>query len=370
MLDDLKAKLAAVEEELASEKKDREKVSKKYETQLREAEGKTEDLEEQLERTKDRLKGTKAELKDAQAELKKCQSELEAAREVSRNVAEKPGKSASTKAIPARKRRVQELSIDDMSIGTPGPAEAAIKRPLKKRGAEHALLGEKSTFSVTPFLSRTKDVSDDSINIPSPTAPTSAAPAPEVREAEEEPESAPVQEEEQASEAASEEPPSETEKPAPPKAKKARGRPKATATVNATDSETDVPASTKKRTAKPKKASALEPVSEEPDASEAGDVAPLKAKKSVEPKSKASTAGALDGEVKKKRRKLGGGPSKTLFDDEEDGEAAARPAKPQLAPGRKMKAHLGARVNAFSGEAGFSPLKKQRRGVGASFLVQ
>src|SRR5690606_4973685 len=47
-------------------------------------------------------------------------------------------------------------------IGTPGADDQKAKRALKKRGLDATLvnLGEKSTFSITPFLNRTKVIED------------------------------------------------------------------------------------------------------------------------------------------------------------------------------------------------------------------
>jgi hypothetical protein len=77
-------------------------------------------------------------------------------------------------------------------------------------------------------------------------------------------------------------------------------------------------------------------------------------------------------EPKKKKRKLLGA-AKTLF-DEEDAEATKRPTKSNLGPARSLskgssagiKGGLGANMPGFGA---FSPLKRDRRGAQASFLV-
>ena len=69
---------------------------------------------------------------------------------------------------------------------------------------------------------------------------------------------------------------------------------------------------------------------------------------------------ATEGDKKKKRKFLGAGT--TLF-DEDDGE----PARPLAAAAvRRIKAPLGGGSNGFGA---FSPLKRHKRGVGASFLA-
>jgi hypothetical protein len=76
--------------------------------------------------------------------------------------------------------------------------------------------------------------------------------------------------------------------------------------------------------------------------------------------------GVSDADAKKRKRKLLGA-NKTLFDDDDE-ETAPKVQKTQLAPGRKLKAPLGGLNNAFAGKT-FSPLKRDRRGVHASFLA-
>ena len=74
-------------------------------------------------------------------------------------------------------------------------------------------------------------------------------------------------------------------------------------------------------------------------------------------------------EPKKKKRKILGS-SKTIF-DEEDAEATKRPAKVLLATNRplaKLGAKKGLGAAPAAGFAPFSPLKKHKRGVQASFL--
>jgi hypothetical protein len=74
-----------------------------------------------------------------------------------------------------------------------------------------------------------------------------------------------------------------------------------------------------------------------------------------------------DANGKKKRRKLLGA-NTTIF-DEDDGEVIASVTEGLVGQAAKRKrAPLGGASNAFA-KASFSPLKRDRRGVGASFLA-
>ncbi|RSL70791.1 hypothetical protein CEP54_001547 [Fusarium duplospermum] len=353
-----------------------EKTKKEHNRELREVRGEVERLEGLLEETRSKRKHAQTELKSTRAELEACRAELEAARKAAQS--NKPAKKTVTVKEPGRKRRAQDMSLEDISIGTPGPDEATLKRPFNKRGAEHALVGEKSTFSITPFLNRTKNFSDELSEIQSPTDKAPHAPEP------------PVEPEEEADEAVEAAEPTEDAMPlggqagvasdaedtSAAKGRKPRGRPrKALDDAPTTKKNMPVSARGKNKTAKP--ASKLEMVMEEAEAGEQENKIVQMPKKVPELKSKVaeslfkpSNVAGLDADGRKKKRKILGGSNKTLFDEEEDGETTVpRPAKIQLAPGRRLKAPLGGASKAFGvGGATFSPLKRDRRGVGASFL--
>jgi myosin heavy subunit len=359
-------------------KRELEKTKKEHSRELREVRGEVERLEGLLEETRSKRKHAQTDLKNTRAELEVCRAELEAARKAAQS--NKPAKKTVTMKEPGRKRRAQDMSLEDISIGTPGPDEATLKRPFNKRGAEHALVGEKSTFSITPFLNRTKNFSDELSEIQSPTGNAPQASEPIVDPEED------VDEADEAVEPAQVEPAedvmalgghagvaSDVEDASAAKGRKPRGRPrKALDDAPTTKKNMPVTARGKNKAAKP--ASKLEMVMEEVEAGEQENkivqmpkkVPELKSKV-AEPLFKPSNAAGLDADGRKKKRKILGGSNKTLF-DEEDGETTVpRPAKIQLAPGRRLKAPLGGASSAFGG-ATFSPLKRDRRGVGASFL--
>ena len=397
---DLERQLSSVEVELENEKKSKqriqsksqdndewkekfeeakrelEKLKKEHNRELREVRGEKEQAEERVEDTRNKLKKTQTDLKDTRAELESCRAELEEAHKiVANNKSNK--KHALSKEQPIGKRRAQDISLEDISIGTPGPDEATLRRPLKKRGAERALM-EKSTFSITPFLNRSKNLSDNLSDEPSelhsPTGKSTKSPEPTALEEEEVAEAGdslsiePVEEasasDEQADDHVSAE---EVEEP---KAQKARGRPRKVLD-DAPTTKKNMPVQAKRKTKATKASGKLAMVSEEADAGETVEEPSEKPKKmpgllKSNPVPALLKHSADDADGRKKKRKVLGGGNKTLFDDDEE-EPAPKPLKVQMGGGRRMKTQLGGARNAFGGST-FSPLKKDRRGVGASFL--
>ena len=148
---------------------------------------------------------------------------------------------------------------------------------------------------------------------------------------------------------------------APKAAPKPRGRPRAKALAEATPAQANkaIPkaagTTSKSKADKPVEVSVT--VEQENVSAAASRKAPA-----LQPK-------ASEGDLKKKKRKLLGAANQTLFDADE-GEATSKPAKPvAVAPGKRVRAQLGGGVrNAFANSS-FSPLKRDRRGVNASFLA-
>ncbi|KAF4438095.1 hypothetical protein F53441_12856 [Fusarium austroafricanum] len=366
-----------VKEQLDEAKRELERLKKEHSRELREVRGECDMLEGRVEDTRSKLKKTQADLKDTRAELASCRAELEEARNVAVN--NKPSKKSVTmKEQPIGKKRIQDTSMEDISIGTPGPDEATLRRPFKKRGAERALVGEKSTFSITPFLNRTKNLSDnlsDELSeVHSPSAKTAGAtgrliPEEYVQEAGDSVSMEPIEEAAEPDQQVDENVVAEEKEE--PKPRKARGRPRR-ALDDAPTTKKNMPAQAKKKVKATKASSRIETVNEESEGDEPEDESTEKPKKMAGLlKSNAAPAsmklGIDDTDIRKKKRKMLGGSNKNLFDDDE-GEPAPRPAKIQMGAGRRLKAPLGGlRGGAFGGTT-FSPLKKDRRGVGASFL--
>ncbi|CCT68780.1 uncharacterized protein FFB20_09436 [Fusarium fujikuroi] len=365
-----------VKEQLDEAKRELEKLKKEHTRELREVRGECDMLEGRVEDTRSKLKKTQGDLKDTRAELASCRAELEEARKALAT-SKTSKKSVTMKEHPIGKKRAQDLSMEDISIGTPGPDEATLRRPSKKRGAERALVGEKSTFSITPFLNRTKNLSenmsDELSELHSPTGKSTGASepvafqdvAPEPRDSMSmEPIEEAAEPDHQAEDDAA---PEEEEQP---KAQKTRGRPRK-ALDEAPTTKKNMPVQAKRKARVAKTSSRIEMIAEV-DEADVPETEPIEKPKKVPGllKSNPATAslrnGNDDADTRKKKRKMLGGGNKTLFDDEE-AEPAPRPAKIQMGAGRRLKAPLGNVRGAFGG-ATFSPLKKDRRGVGASFL--
>lgn len=392
---ELQHKVQELEEKIESDAREAERARRASEKEVATANDQVEMLTQRVEEFKNKLKEVRAELKEVRAELTQAQTAPSRTTTTTVPLKDNEAKRPLSKAKPGKKRGANEISVDEMMMDTPGHVEGRGKRPLKKRGVDFTTVGEKSTFSITPFLEKS-----NTINL-----------AETIEEEDEEPSvlfgkgdpAAPIVEPE--AEAAEDIPIASAEKPAKsvskalkatkPKAadatqKKPRGRPKAQA-LKESSPNTNVPSAAGRASPRSKSAS-LEKVVEEPEDRPSTEDLPTAsapgAKKSADSKHK-SAPGALEPgnvssenpEPKKKKRKLLGVSNKgTLFDKDEDAgeaEAAAAPKTSAAAGGGKRKP-VGLKSskgpvstlakNAFGGKA-FSPLKRDRRGVNASFLA-
>ena len=139
----LKSEIEALQVDLANERRDR----RRYESERRdlkiEFEGKQTLLESKVEALRGRLKGTREQLKETQVSIER-----------GRPSSPNPGnakKTVTTKTNPL-KRTFQE-AITEHALGTPSDPIATKKL---KRGS--ALPGDKSHFSITPYLNRTASI--------------------------------------------------------------------------------------------------------------------------------------------------------------------------------------------------------------------
>lgn len=398
---ELQLKVQELEEKLVSEAREAERARRASEKEAATANDQVEMLTQRVEEFKNKLKETRAELKEVRAELTEARSApARTTTTTTVPLKDNEAKRPLSKSKAAKKRGANDISVDEMMMDTPGHVEGRNKRPLKKRGVEFTTVGEKSTFSITPFLEKS-----NTINL-----------AETIEEEDEEPSiligkgdpGAPIIEPE--AETTEDIPLATVEKPAKSVAKalkatkskatdatqkKARGRPKAQA-LKESSPNTNVPSATNTRASPRSKSASLEKVVEEPEESTrsenvpSGTIPPSKKSKSKNNSASDPTAtSAVDTgnavsenpEPKKKKRKLLGTTNKgTLFDKDEDAgetEAMAPPKTAAAAGGGKrkpvgLKASKGPvsslAKNAFGGKA-FSPLKRDRRGVNASFLA-
>ncbi|KAH7350905.1 hypothetical protein BKA65DRAFT_525207 [Rhexocercosporidium sp. MPI-PUGE-AT-0058] len=367
---ELQSQIDEIKNELAHEKREKERVRKEAEKEIKTLQARETVLESKLDQFRTKLRATKEELKECQANL----GSAGAAATKTESTAIK----GDALAKKGPKRSAFEMS-NDIDIGTPdGVAVRGKRAPIKRGRADQTMVGEKSMFSITPFLNRTVNIAPDTSDQDEHDV---------IVEEEEELEEGADQENQQnersilpADNTAST--PSATPKSKSPK-KVAR---KSSVVKNNILGESK--ASMKNTKSAPKKATrivnTLEQVAEEGDeeneqpevtATVPSKIAgkPVKVANAKTSKVQSMTADVEDGGKKKKRKLLGGG--KTLF-DEEDGEVTKRPAKIALGPPRLLgkgglpgPKGLTSAVGASSGFGAFSPLKKDRRGVGASFLA-
>ncbi|KAI0853237.1 hypothetical protein F5Y00DRAFT_225824 [Daldinia vernicosa] len=367
--DELRSQVEELEANLESQRKESARIRRESQELVSEASARSDQLEKKVEKFKTKLRETQEQLKQCQADLRKAQQSRPA---ISDDTAKANGRPQAF-----RKRKAQDMAADEFTqieIQTPGADDTTKgRRAFKKRGIEPTLVGEKSMFSITPFLNRTKSIIEDTPKTDegTPNASVTVTTEPEAAEpttVASEGTAAKVAREETTSPA-----PAESEKPQP--STKSRGRPKKVLGEAPSAKKNAQPIS--KKSVKTK--SSLEKVVEESD-----EKAQENQRDAIEPAEKTTTvkfnfslpqeentSSGVNGDLPKKKKRKVLGSTKTLF-DEEEGEAPStrKPSKVQLGGKRALsKAVLGVQKSAFAGATSFSPLKRDRRGVGASFLA-
>ncbi|KAG9251714.1 Rossmann-fold NAD(P)(+)-binding protein [Emericellopsis atlantica] len=349
-LDELRSQLADAERMIAAEKRESEKVAKAHEKTTAEVNSNMERLEERAVAMKDKIKTLQQDLKKVRGEL----DQERAAHEATRQAMQKLKKPAQQAVPAAKKRRVEEKSFADITIETPGNESQHERHGVKKRGIIHAPMGEKSHFSITPFLNRKKPIEEE-LELEHDDATASMAPGGLAADSEAE---------DMANNSAEERP----AKTKPLKARgKARGKPLADnsrSRAETADIDTEPLATDDQEMAQPDPVPQVRPKAGQP-ARPKTKLVQADAPRLGQPTAKRAPPAEVD--VKRRKRKLGG--NSTLFDEEEGADEPPAPSlvKPNLA-GKRKKTQLGGVANAFAGTT-FSPLKRDRRGVGASFLA-
>lgn len=148
----LESRLESLQADLVKERRERQTVERVARKDSTESENRITTLESRLDAFRNKLKSTKEQLKDTQRSLQTAQSSNHS----------KPNR-ASASMNPEtslmgnpRKRGAAQIDVDSI-LGTPGELPATKK---SKRGT--TLIGDKSTFSITPFLNRTASVAPES----------------------------------------------------------------------------------------------------------------------------------------------------------------------------------------------------------------
>ncbi|RXG45270.1 hypothetical protein VDGE_06684 [Verticillium dahliae] len=151
---ELQAKVKELEKLLATEKNEAKRAKKEAEVALSELQAQNENLESRVDSLKTKLRSTQSELKGSKAEL-------EAMREAHATNLKGASRAPGPDHHATKKRRAVDLGAEDITTEATNDGDWKSRRPAKKRGLDQTLLGEKSTFSITPFLNRTKGVNVD-----------------------------------------------------------------------------------------------------------------------------------------------------------------------------------------------------------------
>ena len=356
----LEAQLDSLQAELSKERRERQKAEREAQKITTEYESKQTIVESRLEAFRNKVRATKEQLKETQSELQTSRATAAAQSSFAPTV-----HGPTEAARNSRKRSLAQID-SDAAIGTPGILPAAKK---SKRGS--TLPGDKSTFSITPFLNRTTSVA--------PESPPKAADLDDAAEGNEAPgEKEDVVAEDEAT--AQENTPSG--KPIVQNSKKivknevTAKKPAAPTTAG---TKAGKPNSKRPQARKAKIALTLEQVEEEdnnenvpPDEADKPHVT----KPTTKLKAKTVDFGDNTDEptfIKRKRKVLGGGLGRTLFDDD-DGEPSKGGNRGLSGGVRTFGAlgrtglgnqKLGPRLGgSASGFGAFSPLKKDRKAAG------
>jgi hypothetical protein len=146
------SQLEDLRRELAKEKREAQKNQRESRKHATEWESQKTILESKVDAYRNKLRSTKEQLKETQKELEESQA-LKAA---------KKAESLPAKSNVANPRKRQTAHFDpDATIGTPGNngVHAA------KRARVSTLPGDKSAFSITPFLNRTMSILPDTPDV-------------------------------------------------------------------------------------------------------------------------------------------------------------------------------------------------------------
>ena len=137
--------------ELTKERRERQRLEREVQKMSSDHENRRISLESRLDAFRSKLKSTKEQLKETRLALERVQNSATAPK----CFVEKPGKYTTSSPKISRKRTATEANTDSI-IGTPGDRPA-----MRKSRIESSLVGEKSTFSITPFLNRTAGIAPD-----------------------------------------------------------------------------------------------------------------------------------------------------------------------------------------------------------------
>ena len=341
----LETQVEQLQSEINSERRDKQKAEREMQKMSTDFEARKAVLESRLDAFRDKLKASKEQPNEVQSTTQN----------------NKPGKIGKqvnsvghTTDTPtnARKRTIREFH-NDTAVGTPGDV------PAKKSKNSSSLPGDKSTFSITPFLNRTASAAPDSPGqLEGNRIGVVCGPSP-----------AWVGNDQEISKGASAKGISAIASPRQRKAAQLLSPKKIDVLGNVAASKLNAKATLARRK---RAVPALEQVTEEihdenlfamgASNKQARPAMHLPSSKSFDP---SNTSNVGQEATKKKRKLFGGALSGTLF-DEDDGENARGRGKGALANGSLSlrRGSLAPKMGALAGGFDFSPLKKDRRKFG------
>jgi ribosomal protein L29 len=353
---ELQQEVEELRKELSRERWEKEKAQKAGDKGSNEWESRKTVLESKVEQLRTKLRESKEQVKELRTELAQAQAAITKASTTATN--------SGDSVKPGRKRTANQISTDSM-IGTPGGVAVRGKRPATKSGKpDQSSLGEKSMFSITPYLNRTFSVAPET---PRHEAELEANDGREVETNGQTPTADPPQP------AAEEEDILRSKDASKLAALQPQQKKKTKEKTILTDAKNTV-INTKVPQKKVRMVGTLEKVTEEEVDENVEPPSTTATLASMKPSTQNQAMAAGGAEPKKKKRKLLGA-AKTIF-DEDDGEATKRPAKIILGPARSSArgqpvGNKGGLQSSLSGNTrgfgAFSPLKRDRRGAQASF---
>ncbi len=331
----------------------------------------------------EKLQSTSAKWKDLERvrEMSK-KEESEQSQEAHSNFSPEEGQMIVEKrrkgsVVPKRQanqtRPTAEMSFEDITIRTPGNDWQYEKRTHKKRGDDNTLVGKKADFSITPFLNKSKGFADNSPDSQRSRSLSLSIPEDQVIA------NSPVVFGGRDDNSVGESPSVQME-PSNGVRRKVT-KPKKKALVEASDSEVNrsiLRVSKAAFKAGPKKrvrlgaATEVEPANQDQENSTATNTTKERYTPAarIAAETRSPTSKPPDADTKTKKRKLLGATANPNLEDDciESTQNLEMPLR--SGPAKRVKAPLGGGItNAFAstGKA-FSPLKRHRRGVNASFL--
>lgn len=263
-----------------------------------------------------------------------------------------------------------ETTLAGLTIQTPGNPNLGRRQNTKVGGLGRVPVGGKSTFSITPFLNKTRNIEDESSEAEPPKATASDDdfsdndfPTPEI-----------IKPRQRCNKPNKVKPSPKKATSVPdskPQPAKGRSRSKVLQDSPGSSANRSMETSASRERGKSKNA---EPLKETSTAKRDQNKENMPASNSElgakEAHQHVTTASADSvAEKKKRKRKLLGGARKAVFDEEEADAEEVSHMLDQPITKKRLKAPLGGLSNAFAEAAAtFSPLKRDRRGFNASFL--